>query len=112
MRIIFLYILAIVCTEATVEIVVKSNLFSWLRDKIQKCTLNFIKELISCGHCSSVWVSMFFTLYIFLFNDTGINSIPKALQIPIIWLFIHRLSNYLHMFIDRYVDKYYINNKD
>ena len=114
LRFILFIIISVVVVEATVEIVVKSLLFEGFRERIGKLPLlgKFIEKLVSCGHCFSVWVSLSIVpvVFIFLFGHKII------LPFSIVWwiilsLLVHRLSNYLHMFIDNYIDKFYRNYK-
>lgn len=105
------YLLAVVCTEALVEIVVKSKLFFPLRDKIgsrapSNKVFAFIHALISCGHCFSLWAATLVTVVLFSFCDTGLVVIPLVPRFILVALFVHRLSNYLHNAMDR-VDKFY-----
>jgi hypothetical protein len=69
----------------------------------------FLSELITCGHCFSVWASLFwvFVLFISEENPIPVFSFWRGIHIFILVVFVHRISNYLHMFVDRYVDKFY-----
>lgn len=114
MWLIFDILLLVVITEAVVEICVKSLLFDRIRQNIHKVygVGGFLSKIFSCGHCFSVWVSAFILPLYFVFIRGYSIEFPKSL---FLWFFfsilIHRLSNYLHMFIDRYVDKFYLPPK-
>ena len=105
------YLLAVVCTEALVEIVVKSKLFFPLRDKIGSLAPSnkvfaFIHALISCGHCFSVWAAAAVVGTLFPFCGFGFVMLPAVPRFILLVLFVQRLSNYLHNAMDR-VDKFY-----
>ena len=111
----FLHIvLIVVVVEAVVEICVKSLLFDSLRKNVHRVPYlgGFLDKVFSCGHCFSVWASLFMVPVYFVFIVDYKVCFPKSL---FLWFFvsilIHRLSNYLHMFIDRYVDKFYLPPK-
>jgi len=90
------FILLIIATEATTNIITKSTFFEPLREWIfkrrKKKVFGFVNNLIDCPYCTSVWVAMLlFCLY---------GLIPYFVIILSI-LSIHRLSNILHHMIDR-----------
>jgi hypothetical protein len=120
---VYLYILlCIVVTEALVELLCKSKLFLFFRNFISilsnkdnwfcKYIIGFVDKVISCGYCTSVWVSSVVTpVIIFTFCDYNVINLKDWLLIFMLLLFVHRLSNYLHMFIDKWVDKFYSNKE-
>lgn len=77
------WILAVVATEALVEILIHGYPFEWLRKLAKKTT--FTGELFSCGWCLSVWIAA--GVFIVVYLGFAIVLVP---------LVIHRLSNYLH----------------
>lgn len=104
MSVVFFFLFgAVVFTEALTELIVKSQIFSPARVWLSFQS-SFLKELLSCGYCTSVWVALSFTLVsgmVLPFTGTEIlNALVTALV-------IHRLSNYLHNFNDCWLDKYY-----
>jgi len=109
----FVVLLCAVCTEALTEIVVKSMLFKPFRELLDKLPGGLFKgasRVFFCGHCFSVWAALFIVCSLFVFVDlrvSGLYEVPKPVFGLILVLVVHRLSNYLHMFVDRYVDKYY-----
>ena len=96
-------VLAVILTELLTELLVKSVIFRPIREILGQVS-NFFKELLSCGYCTSVWVaaSVVFILQL-TYNLSGWYWIDLGLVV----LVVHRLSNYLHNFNDKYLDKYY-----
>lgn len=100
----FLSLLCLVLlTEALTELAIKSQIFLPIRLWFSHRS-NFLKELLHCGYCFSVWAAIGVVL------ACGI-SIPLTergiINVPITILVVHRLSNYLHNFNDKILDKYY-----
>jgi hypothetical protein len=97
------FLAAIILTELLTELIVKSVLFRPLRAKIKGIN-DWFHELFSCGYCMSVWVSagVVFTIGT-SYDFTGISVVDVGLTA----LIVHRLSNYLHNFNDKFLDKYY-----
>lgn len=91
-------------TEAVVELVIKSQIFSPFRRLVSKFGSR-TEELFKCGYCFSVWVAL------------GWIALVPAVIIPasswhvvnvlLTLLVIHRLSNIIHNVIDKWTDKYY-----
>lgn len=100
-------LLSVVVNEALVELL-KSGFFEKLRNFLNNknnCVCSFLFKVITCGYCSSVWTAAFITLVSFVFiTPVLINCI--FLDIIISFILIHRLSNFLHDFCDRYISKY------
>ncbi len=97
--------ITIVVIEGLTEIVVKSKISEPIRNKLgvfreRSKFLTYVTTPLFCPHCFSVWASLFITSIVFIFSG------QKVLYIFILVLFFHRLSNYLHMIVDR-VDKFY-----
>lgn len=102
---IFYFICCAIFTEAVTELFTKSLIFSGLREKIVNRG-GFVAALISCGYCTSVWVSLIPSLFfVSVMHDL---NYAKFLGM---WLFVavvvHRSSNYLHNFNDKWLDKFY-----
>lgn len=91
-------ILATILTEAVTEIVTKSQLFLPVRRfffKRKKCIVcSFIHDLLDCGHCTSVWIGVFTSFYLY-------HQSFSFIMLFLIGLVIHRLSNILHFIVDR-----------
>lgn len=95
--------ITVLLTELITELVIKSIIFKPLRVKVKSISPWF-KDLFSCGYCFSVWVAfgVVFTLQL-SYNFTG----NPWVDLTIMSLITHRLSNYLHNFNDKVLDKYY-----
>lgn len=100
-------ILAVICTEAITQLVVHSEMFRPLREFAEFS--DFTETLVSCGYCFSVWAALLCSYWMaplaFPTSYWAINWI--------IWtLVIHRLSNFLDDFADRYLEGPYIMNQN
>lgn len=96
------FLAAIVLTELLTELIVKSVLFRPIRKYVSKN--EWLHELFSCGYCMSVWMSFGVVFTIGESYDfTGVSIFDLGLTA----LIVHRLSNYLHNFNDKILDKYY-----
>lgn len=89
-------------TEAITEIIVKSNIFIFIRDYLDKRSresslFEFLSDLLACGHCTSVWVAFFIGL---ILTISGVTLLNKFVDWFILWILIHRLSNVIHFCID------------
>jgi len=98
----FKFLLAIVLTEAFTEIVTKSAIFNPFRKKIFEFGHNnkffkYLHDLLDCGYCFSVWSGVFIAFL--LLSD--INFIGFGVDVFIIGLVLHRLSNLFHNVMDR-----------
>ena len=97
------FALAIILTELATELVIKSVIFKPIRERIKKLG-QWFEELFSCGYCFSFWVACGVVLLLQLVYDfTGYYWVDLSLT----GLVVHRLSNYLHNFNDKWLDKYY-----
>ena len=97
------FLFAVILTELTTELVIKSVIFRPIRDRIKNLG-KWFAELFSCGYCFSLWSSYGVVLLLGLtYNFTGWYWADLALT----GLVVHRLSNYLHNFNDKFLDKYY-----
>lgn len=92
------FVLAIIFTEAITELVVKSEIFSPIREfffnKRENKIFKFIHDLLDCGYCFSVWSAFLAFIMLFVFN----NNITMFLVVSVV---LHRLSNITHFIIDR-----------
>lgn len=93
-------LMAIIATEAITQLATKSEfssrfikkpLFKWRDKKF----FGFLHDILDCGYCTSVWAAIAPT-YWFITDSPGV----QFLDIVIIILVIHRLSNMLHFIID------------
>lgn len=96
-------LLVTILIENITELIAKSQLFQPVRKKVIYFN-SFLGKLIQCGQCLSVWVAAGVVLLLGLvYNFTGWYYIDLTLT----GLIVHRLSNYLHNFNDKFFDKYY-----
>ena len=97
------FILAIIFTEAITELVVKSEIFSPIREyffnKRKNRFFKFIHDLLDCGYCFSVWAAALSYFLLFVFN----NNITIFFVVSVV---LHRLSNVTHFIIDRIGSKF------
>jgi hypothetical protein len=96
------FLLAIVLTEATTEIVTKSEIFNPVRKRIfekgqDNKFFNWLHSLLDCGYCFSVWAGA--SIAFLFFRDVGL------INVYVDWFFVgivlHRLSNLFHNVVDR-----------
>lgn len=97
------FLFAVLLTELLTELVIKSEIAKPVRDFI-KSRASWLNTLFSCGYCFSVWVAVGVVLLLGMsYNLTGWYWVDLGITA----LLIHRLSNYLHNFNDKFLDKYY-----
>lgn len=97
------FLSAVLLTESLTELVIKSEITKPARDFI-KSRGSWLETLFSCGYCFSVWTAFGVAFLLGLaYNLTGWYWVDLTLTS----LLIHRLSNYLHNFNDKVLDKYY-----
>jgi len=94
-------LVTIIVIEAMTNILSKSELFRPLRKFLfesKNKSLRFIHDILDCPYCTSVWVSVFCVIMLYLY----INEIlPQMLALFFIGILFHRLANILHFVIDR-----------
>jgi hypothetical protein len=107
---IFWVILLVIACEAVTEIITSSKITDPVRlwwkewtypaDQPPVDTLIhrfkvFIDSLVSCGYCTSVWISGFFAIFApQIFGVVFVNWLVMTFA-------IHRLSNWLHVIYER-----------
>ena len=96
-------LLAVILTELITELVIKSIIFKPIRERIKKLH-NCLEKLLSCGYCFSIWAA--FGVVFLLQPSYNLTGTP-VLDWSLVALVVHRLSNYLHNFNDKFFDKYY-----
>jgi len=99
------YLIMALLTEALTEVLVKSFIFQKVREVIFNFNVTYLTKLITCGYCSSFWLSVAVNIAAYFLSA----SYPSILSIVFInllvnVLIVHRLSNMLHGSIDRYFD--------
>lgn len=97
------FALAVVLTELLTELAIKSVLLKPPRDALSGLS-SWLKELFSCGYCFSVWAAWGVVFVLQL--APGLTE-WYWLNLGLTGLAVHRLSNYLHNFNDKWLDKYY-----
>ena len=96
-------LMVVLLTELLTELVIKSVLFKPVREILFKLG-GWFKDLFSCGYCFSVWVAVAVVL---LTNTSYPLTGTHWLDLGLMALVVHRLSNVLHNVIDKWTDKYY-----
>jgi len=77
------WVLAVIACEGLTELLVNAEILDSPRNFLSK--VKFLKALLECGYCASVWAALF--VFGILLLKAEIVLVPIA---------IHRLSNYLH----------------
>jgi hypothetical protein len=91
----------VVLIESITNILTKSDLFRPLREFLfnrENKILRFTHDIIDCSYCTSVWVSLFCIIMLYLYIN---NILPQLLALFFMGIVLHRLSNILHFIIDR-----------
>lgn len=96
-------VLCVVLTELLTELVIKSEIFKPLRQRLFKLG-EWFQKLFTCGYCFSVWTAFG---VVFLTQTSYSLTESHSLDLGLMALVIHRLSNILHNVIDKWTDKYY-----
>lgn len=92
-----IWLCAIIATEAITEILIAGKIFQSLRDLIIGRNIFLLSGIFSCGYCMSVWVALLVGWYVpFPLGWVGI---------PIKIFTIHRLSNFFHEFMVRWLGR-------
>jgi hypothetical protein len=89
-------VLAAFAVEAATNLITKSEFASrtykkWLFKHRENKFCNFLHDLLDCGYCTSVWVSIFAAVW---YNEGW------GIELILFILIIHRLSNVAHFLID------------
>jgi len=98
---VFKILSVVILIESITNILTKSDIFLPLRKYLFKSNNKifiFIHNILDCPYCTSVWVSIFCIIMLYLFN---LNFLPQILTLFFVGLILHRLSNILHHIIDR-----------
>jgi len=94
----FILIIFIIVVEAITELLSKSEIFRPFREfffnRRKYKLFKFVHDLLDCGYCTSVWVSLFVVTVFISFSNT-------YLYVFLAVIVIHRLSNIFHFIIDR-----------
>lgn len=96
-------LLCVILTELLTELAVKSEIFRPVRNMCAAAN-SWLGKLIKCGYCFSLWAAVG---VVFLTQTQYPLTGNQVLDLGLMALVIHRLSNYLHNFNDKILDKYY-----
>ena len=96
--------MCVLLTELSVELVIKSEIFRPVREKVFFILGDWFKKLFTCGYCFSVWAAFG---VVFLTNTSYPLTGNSYVDLALCALVVHRLSNVLHNVIDKVTDKYY-----
>ena len=103
---VFVLFLLIINIEAVTNILSKSEMFKPLRaflfNRSNGKWLKFLHDLLDCPYCTSVWVSLFYVIMLYITID--VYALSSVFIFIMLVIAFHRLSNILHHIIDR-VDK-------
>ena len=99
-------VVVVINVEAVTNIISKSELFKPLRGGLFNLYnsrgikfAGFIHNIVDCPYCTSVWVSVFYVLCVYLSaNSSMFLSVFICFCLIIM---IHRFSNIMHHIIDR-----------
>lgn len=99
-------LLLVIFVEAITEIITTSEFFLGFRNYFAKRNPDgFITKLISCGYCTSVWVSAtvaWVPVGVAHHIDVLLPLAADVVDYFIILFILHRLSNLFHDFVSRY----------
>lgn len=99
------FVMSIIFVEAATELICKSMFFSSTREFLAR-RLQFFRELLGCGYCTSVWVAILPAFFLSLWFTGGL-FLKTAPTFILFMVVLHRLSNKFHDFGDKHLDKYY-----
>ena len=85
-------VVAVLLTEALVELFTESRMFESLRNKLSFSDMT--EYFFNCGYCQSVWVG----LLVAMFFNMDIGFCSYYIDVIISGLIVHRLSNLYHGF--------------
>lgn len=94
----------VVVTEALTELFIHSEIMAPVRGLIESVS-DHVSKLFSCGYCLSVWIAWIVSMA--LMESLPTTSSNPVLNLSIWTIVLHRLSNYLNDFIDRYLREDY-----
>lgn len=94
-------IVAVLLVEAITNILTKSELFEPPRKFLfesENKVLGFTHTIVDCPYCTSVWIGLLVAFFLYL---NSAYALPSVLVWFCIGVVLHRLSNVLHVLIDR-----------
>ena len=96
-------LMVVLLTELLTELIIKSEIFRPVREKVFFILGDWFKKLFTCGYCFSVWAAFG---VVFLTETSYPLTGNSYVDLALCALVVHRLSNVLHNVIDK-TDKYY-----
>jgi len=96
-------LMVVLLTELLTELVIKSEIFKPVRTLFFRLG-DWFTKLFNCGYCFSVWAA---AAVVFLTDTSYPLTGNHWLDLGLMSLVVHRLSNVLHNIIDKWTDKYY-----
>lgn len=103
---VYVLLLAVVATEALVELLYGAEILNKPRSLMRR--IRFFDELLDCKYCMSVWVGFFSVVVCMLFWDATLVRLACCA------LCVHRLSNMLHVVLSAFQEEIFdlrINRK-
>jgi len=99
-----LLVLVSLFVEGATELICKSLIFSGLRERVSLWG-PFFSALISCGYCMSVWIAFPASIVLsYVVSSSWLVFVTLCFVLTVV---VHRLSNFIHNFGDKHLDKYY-----
>lgn len=110
LKYIIAFFILVVLNEGLTELIAKSGFFSFFRNIIfvradKNRVYRFFTMVLSCAYCTSVWTSLLFVVpfvYIVVGYFYTFSFYWLLFVLPFV-VIVHRMSNYLHDFTDRYI---------
>jgi hypothetical protein len=99
-----LFAASVIFVEGATELVCKSSIFLTIRSKLSALH-PFIKQLLGCGYCTSVWMSTIPAGFFAFEVASSVLTMPALFILFVV--VIHRLSNFVHNINDKHFDKFY-----
>ena len=98
-------VVSVLMTEYITGFIKNATIIGRPRDYIKEKS-NFFNELLSCGYCLSVWVSMFMVVASLFFGYLPYIGDNIRVNTFIFLVLLPALSNAWHGFRDRYLETY------
>lgn len=99
---IFKLLCCMLIVESITEVIIKSVIFTKVRNLFIKRSV-FFEYLLTCGYCFSFWTSLFILILLICYNQEP-HILNGVLNYFFIFFIIQRGSNMVHGAIDRYFD--------
>jgi hypothetical protein len=104
----FYFLILAILIESITQIITKSVITESVRAYIiSKNPTGKVSYLLTCGYCSSFWVTLKLVLVSYLVSTPPVIVNNYIINFVILVLLCHRFSNIFHGAIDKYFDKRY-----